>query len=179
VESRKWYKHSEETKLKIGNAHRGILYTEERKQKLRKPKLTKRINFKHSDKTKLVLSEICKNQWLTGVHKPIFKSKGHIEIMGILSEFGFNIEDEYVVCGKPFDVYIKNTNTLIEFNGTFWHRDPRFYTEEEGKCFWDKDKLKIDNAIKCGYTVKTIWQHDWENCDDKKKLIGDILNGTN
>jgi hypothetical protein len=46
------------------------------------------------------------------------------------------------------------------------------------KYYWDKDKEKIDNAVKSGYDVKTIWQYDWEKCDDKKQLIGEILNGT-
>jgi len=178
VESRSWYKHSEETKQKIKNSQIGKPLTEEHKAKLRKPKLTKRLNYKHSENVKHKLSVITKNQWLNGIHKRTFKSKGQKEVITMISEMGYEIKDEYLVCGRPFDVYIKDKNLLIEFNGTFWHRDPRFYNEEEGKIYWDKDKEKIDNAVNSGYDVKTIWQYDWENCDDKKKLIGDILNGT-
>jgi hypothetical protein len=180
IKSRSWYKHhSDETLKKMSDALKGKPLTEEHKQKLRKPKSVKRINYGHTEETKKKLSELTKQQWLDGIHKPIYKSKGHLEILEILKEFGCLVEDEFVICGRPFDVYVKDKNLLIEFNGTYWHRDPRFYDEKEGLWFWNRDKVKVDTAIKEGYNVKTIWQYDWENCIDKKKLIGDILNGTN
>jgi hypothetical protein len=179
IESRSWYKHhSDETLKKMSDSQKGRPLTEEHKAKLRKPKSVKRINYGHTEETKKKLSELTKQQWLDGVHKPTYKSKGHTEILEIVKDFGYSVEDEFVVCGRPFDVYVENKNLLIEFNGTFWHRDPRFYSEEEGRVYWDKDKEKIDNAVKSGYDVRTIWQYDWENCNDKKKLIGELLNGT-
>lgn len=179
IKSRSWYKHhSVETLKKMSDALKGKPLTEKHKQSLRKPKSVKRINYGHTEETKKKLSKLTKQQWLDGIHKPIYKSKGHKEIMEILSNMGYKIKDEFVVCGRPFDVYVEDKNLLIEFNGTFWHRDPRFYKEEEGRIYWNKDKEKIDSAVKSGYDVKTIWQYDWENCNDKKKLIGDILNGT-
>jgi hypothetical protein len=180
IKSRSWYKHhSVETLKKISDALTGKPFTEDHKQRMRKPKLTHRVNFRHSNETKQKLSDITKNQWLTGIHKPIYKSKGHVEIMDIISKLGYKVEDEHIVCGKPFDVFVEDKNLLIEFNGTYWHRDPRFYGEEEGNFYWNKDKLKVDNAIEKGYIVKTIWQYDWENCIDKEKMIGEIINGSN
>lgn len=178
INSRKWYRPTEETKQKMRLARLGIPLTEEHKEKLRRPKSRKRTNYGHTEETKRKLSEITLDQWKSGIHKPIYKSKGHLQILDILKKLGFEVIDEYVVEGKPFDVFVKDKKLLIEFNGTYWHRDPRFYSEEEGKVFWDRDKHKIDNAINKGYSVKTVWQHDWESCVDKEKLIGDLINGT-
>jgi len=179
VESRSWYKHhSDKTLKKMSDALKGRPLTEEHKSKLRRPKFVKRTNYGHTEETKQKLSNLTKQQWLDGVHKRTFKSKGQKEVIDLITQLGYKIEDEYLVCGRPFDVFVKDKNLLIEFNGTFWHRDPRFYDEIEGKYYWDKDKEKIDNAVKSGYDVKTIWQYDWEKCDDKKQLIGEILNGT-
>jgi len=179
IESRSWYKHhSAETLKKMSDSQKGRPLTEEHKAKLRKPKSVKRTNYGHTKETKQKLSNLTKQQWLDGVHKRTFKSKGQKEVIDLITELGYQIEDEYLVCGRPFDVFVKDKNLLIEFNGTFWHRDPRFYDEKEGKVYWDKDREKIDNAVKNGYIVRTIWQFDWEKCDDKKQLIGEILNGT-
>lgn len=178
-ESRSWYKrHSAETLKKMSDSQRGRPLTEEHKSKLRKPKSVKRTNYGHTEETKLKLSNLTKQQWSDGVHKRTFKSKGQKEVIDLITQLGYQIEDEYLVCGRPFDVFVKDKNLLIEFNGTFWHRDPRFYDETEGKVYWDKDREKIDNAVKSGYDVRTIWQYDWEKCNDKKQLIGEILNGT-
>jgi hypothetical protein len=177
VESRKWYKHTDETKNKIRNSQKGKKLSEEHKQRLRKPKLTKRTNFNHSIETKRKLSEITRQQWIDGIHKPKYKSKGHIEIMDIISEYGYKLKDEYIIDGRPYDIFVVDKNLVIEFNGTYWHRDPRFYNEEEGKWYWNRDREKIDIAKKKGYNVTTIWQYDWEKCNDKKSLIKEILNG--
>ena len=74
---------------------------------------------------------------------------------------------------------------VIEFNGTFWHRDPRFYkafplkekytVDKECERVWKNDLEKVDIAKKHGYDVKIIWQYDWENCPDKVKYLKEIL----
>lgn len=177
VESRNGYRHSEDTKIKIKNALKGKPLTNEHRLKLRKKKSKIRQNFKHTDETKHRLSKITKKQWEDGIHTPIFKSKGHSEILNIILKLGHDVNEEYLIEGRPYDVYVPQKNLLIEFNGTYWHRDPRFYNDDESKSIWIKDKLKIDIALKNGYRIETVWQHDWENTKDKVQLINKLLNG--
>lgn len=176
VESRKCYKHTIETKQKIGLSHKGISLTEEHKQKLRKPRI--RRGVPHSQKTKDKLSIVTKEQWKNGIHKPKYKSKGQLEVIDFLNKLGYITEDEFIINGRPFDVYIKDKNLLIEFNGSFWHRDPRFskYKNDPTSIkIWNSDKEKIDTAKQMGYDVKVIWQKDWESCENKEEYIKQIL----
>ena len=178
VKSRKWYHPSEETKEKMSLAQKGRVFSEEQKQKMRHPKSVKVIKGPHTQATRDRLSLITKQQWKDGIHKPIYKSKGHVEIMEILKVLGYEIQDEYVINGKPYDVLIKSRNLLIEFNGTFWHRDPRvekYRNDPLSPSIWKRDSEKIDSAKNNGYDIKVIWQSDWENCQDKNKYIEDIL----
>ncbi len=58
---------------------------------------------------------------------------------------------------------------MIEFNGTYWHADPRKYLAEDviSRCkktareIWNKDQHKIEIACKQGYKVYIIWEMDW------------------
>jgi len=178
VESRKWYSHSKETIEKIKNAQKGRPLTEAHKLKLRKPKKTYRINFKHSNETKKKLSEMTKKQWLDGIHKPKYQSYGHQKIISICEKNGWVFEIEKLINGKPYDVYINNFNIIIEFNGTYWHRDPRFYKEDLiCRNIWEKDKNKIDIAKKNGYNVIVVWQYDWEKSEDQEKYLMEKING--
>lgn len=177
VKSRDWYKPNEDTKRKMSQSQIGKILTEEHKLKLRKPKKIKRSNFRHTTETKNKLSLITKNHWESGVHKPIFKSTGQREVIKLLKEQGYSVQDEYIVGGKPYDVFIKEKNLLIEFNGTYWHRDPRFFSSsDEVVKIWEKDKNKMLIAESNGYIIKVIWQHDWEQCKDKNIYIKKLLN---
>ena len=127
-------------------------------------------NFKHSDTTKQKLSKITKLQWESGVHVPIFRSKGQLEIENVFRSRGYTVQPEYLIDGRPFDMYILELNLLVEFNGTYWHADPRKYianqTIGQKKIkvheIWKRDNIKLALAEKHGYIVKVIWQLDWE-----------------
>jgi len=175
--SRIGYVHSETTKNKISMAQKGKRLSDEHISRLKKPKKTKRTGFKHSTETKHLLSTITKMQWMAGVHKPIYKSKGQIELIDILKQKGYVVEDEHLVAGKPYDVFVTQKNMLIEFNGTYWHRDPRFYQPDDSvKIIWERDENKKLTAEDNGYIIKTIWQHDWETCKNKSDFVERTLN---
>jgi G:T-mismatch repair DNA endonuclease (very short patch repair protein) len=176
VESRRWYRHSKETIEKIRESNRGRHLTEEHKAKLRKKRI--RRGVPHSEETKKKLSDITRNQWKAGIHKRTYKSKGQLQVISILEQLGYDVKDEHLVDGRPFDVYIKDKNLLIEFNGTFWHRDPRiekYKNDPLREYIWSHDKEKIDSATSIGYDVKVIWQMDWESCQDKVNYIKKLL----
>jgi len=59
---------------------------------------------------------------------------------------------------------------LIEYNGSFWHADPRQYAPDfilpskmTAKDKWVQDMEKISVALEQGYSVFTIWEYDWIN----------------
>ena len=183
---------SEEEKIKRANSNRGQKRTPEtcenisralsgkplsKKHKLALcvPKSTY-VAYKRTEETRKKASAITKKQWEDGIHKPTFRSKGQIEVENIIKSFGYDIQPEFLIEGRPYDTLVKSKNLLVEFNGTFWHRDPRFYkVDDVVRTIWKKDGEKIELARKHGYEITTIWQNDWENCKDKSKFIAEIL----
>ena len=80
-----------------------------------------------------------------------------------------------------------NNKKIIEFNGDFFHCNPKMYNENYINPFyqmrasdvWEKDKKKIAAAMHFNYDIKIIWESDiHENKDEMvdecvKFLIGD------
>ena len=72
-------------------------------------------------------------------------------------------------------------NKLIDFQGTFWHMDPRIYTENSfnsktgktAKEHWYKDREKYALAKSLGYDVYYVWELDWDA--DQTKIIEDVI----
>jgi len=193
VESRKrnnteW--HTDETKLKISNKSKNRKFSENSKLKMSKSAVkrgrTQPDGWTHSQKTKDLLSEITRNQWKSGIHKPTFKSKGHSEVEQLLIDLGYDIISEYFIEGKPYDIFVKSLNLIIEYNGTYWHYDNRIFDENYfdksknryAKDVWEYDKCKIQTAIDNGYNLTVIWQSDFESLDviNKIKFIKNKIN---
>jgi hypothetical protein len=162
-------KRSQETKLRMSLAKKGIPLSEKHRNSLIGIS-RKKVNrsYPRSEETKKKLSIIAKQQWKDGIHTPTYRSKG---------QMGYNVEPEFIINGRPYDTYIPAKNLLVEYNGTYWHRDPRFYKiTEEVKLIHRKDAEKINLAKSHGYDIVVVWQHDWESCVDKKQYLKDILN---
>jgi hypothetical protein len=142
-----------------------------------------RVGKKHSDETKKKISLLKKLNWIKGLYKPHWKSKDQIEIFNLIKSLGYNVEDEYLIDGRPFDIFIRDKNLIIEFNGTYWHCDPRIYPKDfyfspqkiKAGQVWDNDSRKVKLAESKGYKVKTIWQKDWERCKSKRKFLLDTI----
>ena len=108
--------------------------------------------------------------------KSKFQSKGHLELLTKIQQLGYEVFSEYFICSRPYDIFVKELNLVIEFNGTFWHRDPRFYTlTEDVQRIYDRDLCKKDLALKNNFNFKTVWQHDWETLN-KDEIIRKLLN---
>jgi len=160
-----WIKMSDISKLKMSKSHEGINNI--------------MFNKKHSIITRKKMSLIRKSAWKMGKYKRIWKSKGQIEISNILKSMGHFVINEFLIKGKPYDIFIKNKNLIIEFNGTYWHCDPRkyegnYYHKQQkmmAKELWVRDKEKIELSNNSGYTTKIIWQIDWESCKNKREYL--------
>lgn len=68
-------------------------------------------------------------------------------------------------------VTLDDKKYVIEYNGTFWHADPRFYVETDlirfrsrhgttVESIWKKDKNKLEFLKTLGYAVIIVWEYD-------------------
>lgn len=98
--------------------------------------------------------------------------QNNIEVKVTLSLDYLNLPYErYFHIGRYVaDFYVKSFNLIIECNGDFWHANPTKYKATDTLKFpgkpitaselWDRDKKKIDEYHKRGYSVLTLWETD-------------------
>lgn len=68
------------------------------------------------------------------------------------------------------DGYCKETNTIYEFNGSFWHGDPRIYKLTEinkriNKTYGELYENTLKKRKHCednGYKIVECWEYDWK-----------------
>lgn len=110
------------------------------------------------------------------------KIQSSLGIFGMNAKFGAN-ESPVVVNFNDGTVkncypdYILNTK-IIEFNGDYWHMNPRKYSADDRITFadnwrlryhgdtasavWEYDKEKIQAYERLGYKVKVVWECDYK-----------------
>jgi len=123
--------------------------------------------------------ELAKHTSLSKPQKEIIDFLSKNTEFTILCDFPMHIKEK---CYKV-DVLIKETNTIIEFNGTYWHTDPRFYKKDyfhkrkqmTAEEIWKKDEERINSLQSLGYNVEIIWEFDYN--DNKEKILSEIING--
>jgi len=76
------------------------------------------------------------------------------------------------------DLYIKDINTVVEFYGDYWHRNPQIYenlNDELKYQIWEHDKKRI-NLLKKKFECKIIivWEGDYTK--NKEKIIIETIN---
>lgn len=86
------------------------------------------------------------------------------------------------------DILIESTNKIIEINGTYWHGDPRFYSEDfvipnkakTVKQIWEYDKNKIEWFREKGYETLVVWEYDiLKDTENTKRKILEFINEKN
>jgi G:T-mismatch repair DNA endonuclease (very short patch repair protein) len=84
------------------------------------------------------------------------------------------------------DILLKEINVIIEFNGTYWHCDPRFYKNDyfnkrkklKAEKIWRYDSIRKEHLESLGYRVIVIWEHDYNNSrEDTLKILKEDING--
>ena len=80
-----------------------------------------------------------------------------------------------------YDYCDRNSKRIIEFNGDFWHCNPKIYKfdyfhpvkNKTAQEIWDYDVMKIKAAEFYNYEVLTIWEYEYVNFPDEtiKKCI--------
>lgn len=62
---------------------------------------------------------------------------------------------------------IQHRNCIIEFNGDYWHANPKIYAKtaiirnKSVLDIWKRDMLKLETACKLGFKVLVVWEFDF------------------
>jgi len=88
--------------------------------------------------------------------------------------------------GKTFSYDFVYNKKIIEFNGDYWHCNPKTYNKNYFHKYlqmfayeiWEKDKLKIDSIKDVGYNILIVWECDYKFHKEKTiQTCIDFLNG--
>lgn len=156
-------KSSLETRLKISRSQKGRVsgmkgkhHKESTKRllsELNKGELNHFYGKHHSEKTKLLISKSLAEYALD--HDCKFISDPELEIANYLSKY-FKVTKQFLIeqsnsCHR-FDILVElpNTNLLIEFDGSYWHRNQDY----------DNDERKL-LALSYGYSYLVIREHEY------------------
>jgi hypothetical protein len=85
---------------------------------------------------------------------------GTLEYTNLVRPFGkwSQLLDTYVV----FD--IKHKNCIIEFNGDYWHANPKLFLPDavirgkKARDIWERDRLKLQTARDLGFCTFVVWE---------------------
>ena len=181
---------SDEYRKKVIESATGIKRSEEFKETQRKNALKQ---FKDKNQRDL-RSGVMKKSWEKGLitsteHLSTNSSKQEKEFIFLLSEsLGEKIEIKKSILYEDKkkkhifpDGLLENEKIVIEFNGSFWHADPRLFVANDivhhgitAKEIWKRDKEKIKDLKKLGYKVFVIWSKDY--IENKEKCVLKIKN---
>jgi len=179
-------KHKIETKEKISKSREGkgtgnnnAMSKQKWKDKARK-NLIKKWESGELEETRKFMSEKMKETRRLGKLKSVIVSKKELEILKIVKKLGFDVIGSYRIGTKVCDIYIPKLNLIIEYNGDYWHCNPKkydreFFNKSKNKYaweIWDYDKTKLDLIKNDGYNLEVIWEGDLK---DNNKLIINII----
>jgi hypothetical protein len=81
----------------------------------------------------------------------------------------------------PYDFGNLSKKKLIEFYGTYWHADPRFFEADQffsqkkqtASQIHARDQAKRSYATSRGFKLQVIWEHDWRK--NKQQVINNLI----
>jgi len=178
--------HTKETKEKISKSREGKATGKNNsmsKQKWRdkaRKNLIKKWKSGDLEKTRKFMSEKLKETRRLGKLKSVIVSKKEKEILKEIKKMGFKVIGSYKVDTKICDIYIPSLNLIIEYNGDYWHCNPKkyesdYFHKKKNKYaweIWEYDKNKLELIKNNGYTLEVIWESDFRN---NNKIIKHII----
>lgn len=117
-------------------------------------------------------------------------SNAEKEIHSKLTKWFNNIETQFVIKNednkKLYTYDIMCNNKIIEYNGDYWHCNPKIYNKDFynksrkllASDIWKRDTDKITKAIDAGYDVLIIWENQYKS--NSKDIINkciEFING--
>ena len=131
------------------------------------------------------------NDFYSNISQDLFNKIDIIFAMKGYKTYYATKNTEYTVPYKKscicLDYYIEELKTCIEFNGTVFHADPRYYKEDDrpnpydksilAKDIWAHDKERYDYLLN-EHGIKTIvvWEEDYKNNFDVVKFLKENFN---
>ena len=132
------------------------------------------------EETRVKLSNLMKERISSGLLKSYNRSKAEDELILILENKNILVEPNYLLEGKIFDLYIPKFNLLVEYNGDYWHCNPKKYESDylnvkknkTAKELWEYDAYKLYLAKKNDYNCEVIWETDYKK---NKNIILNLI----
>lgn len=177
--------HSKETKKQISKSRKGKGVGEnnsmanlEVRKKLGET-LKKKWDNGEMEFLRKIFSETMKKTRQLGKIKSVIRSKKEKEIIKEIKNLGHNVKHSLRIETKICDIYIPKLNLIIEYNGDYWHCNPKKYKEDyyhqvkkkTAKELWEYDKNKIDLILKNGYNLEVVWESDLKSDPNLIKKI--------
>ncbi len=107
------------------------------------------------------------------------KGPNKLELAGgnILKELGLEFEEQVLLFNKfTVDVFVKNSRLVIQWDGDYWHGNPKVFKMLNEIQTSKKKRDKACNAYlrKCGLKVLRFWERDVKGRPEwvKSKIIG-------
>ena len=83
--------------------------------------------------------------------------------------------------GRTFSYDFVYDKKVIEFNGDYWHCNPKKYNRNYYHLFlqmyayeiWENERIKIDSIKDLGYDVLIVWESDYKQ--NKEKIIQECI----
>ncbi len=131
----------------------------------------------HSTETRELLSITIKEQYRSGTRQRhrIRISKPELAVAEWLVRNGVAFQAQFSIPGETFvfDFMLPELNAILEFQGDYWHANPRKYPpgtlisyQHKGPIpverIWERDALKRAAAEKAGYRMLHFWEMDFK-----------------
>ncbi len=106
-------------------------------------------------------------------------SKPEMIIFNILKELKYDVKKTYRINHYICDIFIIELNLIIEYNGDYWHCNPKRFDsnylhphkKKLAKEIWGDDNIRIDNLKNYGYNLEVIWESDFDEQNTIQNII--------
>jgi DNA mismatch endonuclease (patch repair protein) len=178
---------SESHKKNISKVQKGKILSAYSRDKLSRARMGVKSPLRGrtlSDDVKYKISESLKRAYAEGrvSKKATYRSDAEVAFFDKLKKVLPDCVPQYTLPnGKhPFDIYVPSINTLIEFDGCFWHACPDHFplagNYSSVKKSLMNSSLAEDVAKAAGYKVLRIWEHEDQDLFIAK-IVGKSMGG--
>jgi G:T-mismatch repair DNA endonuclease (very short patch repair protein) len=166
--------HSKESKEKISKNRKGKATGNKNSmanlmwRKKSSINLKKKWDNGEMEHARKIMSDTMKETRRLGKLKSVIRSKKEKEIVVEIRKMGYVVQHSLRVETKICDIFIPSLNLVIEYNGDYWHCNPKKYgpdyfnqkKQKTAKELWEYDKNKIDLIREKGYNLEIVWESD-------------------
>ena len=179
-------KHSKETLKKISESRKGKGTGDKNSmanliwRKKASDNLKKKWDRGEMEHARIIMSNKIKETRRLGKLKSVIRSKKEKEMVVEIKKMGYEVQHSLRVETKICDIFIPSLNLIIEYNGDYWHCNPKKYNpdyfnqkkQKTAKELWEYDKNKIDLIRGKGYNLEIVWESDLK---EDNTLINKII----